>query len=63
MGKQDAPHRAVLRINLSLHALMNTGECSARFIPNETLEKCGLQEDFLLTEKISGIALISYRKR
>ena len=48
MGKQDAPHRAGLRINLSLHALMNTGECSARFIPNETLEKCGLQEDFLL---------------
>lgn len=48
MGKKDAPHRAILRINLSLHTLMNTGECSARFLPNETLKKCGLQEDFLL---------------
>lgn len=27
---------------------MNTGECAARNIPKETLEKCGLQEDFLL---------------
>ncbi len=48
MNKKNVPHRAILRINLSLHTLMNTGECAARNIPKETLEKCGLQEDFLL---------------
>jgi hypothetical protein len=48
MKERDKPHRAILRINLSLHTIMNTGECSARYIPKETLEKCGLREDFLL---------------
>jgi hypothetical protein len=48
VGKKNVPHRAILRVDLSMHTLMNTGECSARYIPKETLEKCGLQEVFLL---------------
>jgi|LULG01.1.fsa_nt_gb hypothetical protein len=48
MKEANKPHRAVLRINLSLHTILNTGECSSRSVEKEILDKCGLREDFLL---------------
>ena len=48
MSKKMSPHRAVLKVDMSVHEIMRTGECHGDALPVKELEKCGLRKHFLL---------------
>ena len=47
MGKMK-PHRAVIRVHMTVHEIMRTGESHGDTVCVEELEKCNLGEHFLL---------------
>ena len=49
------PHTAVLSVQLEVHSLLDTGECSGRVVSRSVLEEYGVQDAFLAT--ITGMTL------
>jgi len=49
------PHTAVLSVQLEVHSLLDTGECSGQIINSKALQERGISSAFLTT--ISGHTL------
>lgn len=49
------PHQAVISIQLEVHSLLDTGECSGRVVHRNVLAEYGIQDAFLST--ITGVTL------
>jgi hypothetical protein len=47
------PHMAVLSVQVEVHSLTDSGECSGRVLNSDTLKNFGLKPSFLL--KVDGV--------
>lgn len=45
----NKPHTAVLSVQLEVHSLLDTGECSGQILNAKVLEDYGIQPAFLVT--------------
>ena len=45
MAKGKAPHKAIVRMNLSGHEVLKNGECSGTMLSMEELQKYGFNSD------------------
>jgi hypothetical protein len=49
------PHTAVISVQLEVHSLLDTGECSGRVVNREVLDSYDIKDAFLAT--VNGITL------
>jgi len=45
MAKGEAPHKAVVRMNISVHEVLKNGECSGTMMSLEELQRYGFNSD------------------
>tara|TARA_R100000808_G_scaffold5713_1_gene17192 strand:+ start:28531 stop:28755 length:225 start_codon:yes stop_codon:yes gene_type:complete len=45
MAKGEAPHKALVRMTISVHEVLKNGECSGTVMPLEELQKYGFNSD------------------
>lgn len=55
MSETDKPHTAVLSVELEVHSLLDTGECSGRIVNEQKLKEHGITPAFLIN--VSGYTL------
>lgn len=49
MTDARAPHKAILSIQIEIHEVLNTGECSGNTVSKKDLENKGVKENILLS--------------
>jgi len=47
MSNSKAPHKAVVRLDISIHEVLKTGECSGAIMPLEELQKYGFNSNII----------------
>lgn len=49
MSDAKAPHKAILSVNVEIHEVLPTGECSGNTVPENILKEMGVKEHYLLS--------------
>jgi hypothetical protein len=55
MSEELRPHTAVISVQLEVHSLLDTGECSGKIVSSSKLKENGIDYAFLAT--VSGSTL------
>jgi len=48
MSEIHKPHTAIISIQLEVHSLLDTGECSGRVVNQQTLEQYGIKNKSII---------------
>lgn len=51
----DRPHSAIISVQLEVHSLLDTGECSGQIVNDDTLSKYNIESAFIIP--VSGFTL------